>query len=175
MVNINLMPWRELELAYQKKIIKIGCFVSIMLMLVLIGLPHLIMSYRVGVLQERVDELKASLTELEAVKKNQDEKKEVEGEGEGQKTSVSLGEVFALFVSLNKYEDNGVCFLSMARRKKAVIFSGLTYSVSDLSSFLSHWKAANHFSQIKIEQLQPKGNHRIQFRMRAIGSERNRI
>jgi hypothetical protein len=40
--------------------------------------------------------------------------------------------------------------------------------VSDLSSFISTWQAASHFSQIKIEKLQQKGNHRIQFRLRAI-------
>jgi Tfp pilus assembly protein PilN len=171
MVNINLLPWRKQEQAYQQKIIKVICCGSIVLLAVLIGLPHFMMNYGVGVLEERVNELKASLAEIEEVRTIQQEKQAVDSEEENQKTTLSLREIILFILSLNKNEDSGVCFLSMAKRKNTVIFTGLTPSVSDLSTFLNEWRATNHFSQIKIEQLQQKENHRIQFRLRAIGNK----
>lgn len=165
-MNLNFLPWRQLRRDYRVNVIKKFIGISILLSIVFICVPHFWFKSREDQLNETISNLKQSLAMLE------EERKLLGGSTESAREEshnvASLASVSALFFALSQFIDTKVCFSSVAKHKNTIAFNGESRSIMDLSIFIASWQAAKFFTEIKIEKLTEKENHKVQFRLRAI-------
>lgn len=166
MVNVNFLPWRRMRQVYQAKVVKQFISISLLLILFVICIPYFWFKYKEDQLIETISSLKQNLAMLEEEQTILGNSVVLAQEGEGHITAIAG--VSALFSALSQNSDPMVCFSSVAKHKNTVAFNGESRSITDLSIFIASWPAAKFFSEIKIEKLAEKENHKVQFRLRAI-------
>ena len=73
-----------------------------------------------------------------------------------------------LFIELARQQGPNVCFTEIKDEKNNIVFLGQAYSAADLTEFLRHWRVADLFSEIKIDQLVQQKNGLVQFQLHAM-------
>jgi Tfp pilus assembly protein PilN len=157
MVNINLLPWREEELKYRKKVIRKMLSLAILLVVVINLIIHQLISRHQHAVRERIV----------AMNKTVDHVNQINGVGSTHsKSSVSLSDsdsLQKLFSVLGKNQAKKVCFTSIESREQSMFFIGKAKSVNDLTEFLLHWDAANLFAAIRIREMEQSEDGTVRF------------
>jgi hypothetical protein len=158
MVNelaINLLPWRENELRYQKKALRQVCFMILALSLLIIVIAQIIFSNKEKTMKAGIILLNASLNdysgrEFQGEKFNSQSKTELpRGKNEFSKK---------LFLEFEEMRTGKVCFTNIEDLSQGFLFSGKAASVGELTSFLRHWHAVYLFDELQIKSIeQDKG------------------
>ena len=164
MVEINLLPWRQLQYDYQLKMLKImiGSVVAIVLMIV--GARYVFFAYQIDETTARVDTLQHQIEQLSKQKENKDQYTEADKIKTLQFNDATIK---SLFVQLGLPYDHEVCFTSITRHKNKLSFVGRTRSPADLTNFLRAWQAANLFTDLQIERLERDAKPNMFFHFQA--------
>ena len=169
MVTINLLPWPEYIRVYQAARIKkllLGAAVAAFSMVLCM---HFYMSRQLHAKQNEIAKLEEEIDKFSNVEpffspKNAD----LNAGKDRESREINHKKTQKLFTELGKMIIGKVCFTEIVREKNTIIFSGRAETAADFTLFLTHWKAASLFSEIKIEQLQYQPAHQqMHFRFQA--------
>lgn len=161
---MNLLPWREREKIYQKKMVNKLFLSSVTATICCFVMLHWMLEKHHDRLMSQVQHVQHELNTY-LMHSSDDEKMTAlstrfESLIHHQKTMKNL--LLALGESMN----TPVCFTDIARYENRISFSGKARSLEDLTAYLLSWKAAYLFSEIKINQLK-QDNQFVQFRFQA--------
>jgi len=166
MVEINLLPWRDYVLVYQRKQLKKILLTAVLSAVFLVAAMHLLCSRQLHGLQIRKTQLDQDLSQYAAQQQLRASMRLLHTEEAGQSRSRDDTAAGKLFVELGKSRLSGVCFTEIVRDRNSILFAGQTRSAADLTDFLVNWNAAALFSELQIDQLQLQKSHLMQFRFR---------
>lgn len=161
MVTINLLPWRDYARIYERK------YLRKMILINLIILSVLFISARLFITNQEID-LQSRIMYLQKEIKKYDVpliKKQVSFSPSIYIKPHTIKKLLAGLVSINGIQ---VCFANVERVGDKISFVGKAHSAADLTEFLSQWKAASLFSQIKIQSIEQQENDGIGFGFQAI-------
>lgn len=159
MVTINLFPWREAEIKYQKQSVK-KIFLSV---LVLTAIMHL-GSY--VLLSKQKNALHVQLVNKQESLKKSGKMQFVSGvNNNSQNQQVILAR---LFKALGEKPQINACFDQIKQDKHDYYFYGRARSMQDLTAYFLHWEAAHLFSEIKIKSITQE-NAAVKFEVVAKG------
>jgi Tfp pilus assembly protein PilN len=172
MVNINLLPWRPLERAYQaKQLKKIICLAFISPLLAALCAVWLFSLYEQR-LASRVHLLKDEIHWQENAN-NTSKQTNLAISPDMLASLISYAEnTNALLSVLHHTSSETVCFREIKRTNQAILITGEADSSDDLAFFLKQWKAVDLFSEIKVDHLKQKSDHVVQFRLSATTNQR---
>ena len=151
MLNINLLPWREQkQLSEKRKVLQFGisafCFSFILILS-----WYYFLKWKIFHLERKITELQIEQKEFAKTPTN----KPSEITNETNNAFLRYQHATKLFFSdLVKLPDNNICFTEIIRDKNRMIFTGNAYSTIALTTFLTQWKSAYLFSEIRIKQIQ---------------------
>ncbi len=168
MVALNLLPWRTYDVLHRKKTIRRTWLGSIFFTFFLIVLIHVVLSKKVAFLSSQIDFLKNELMNASNVQVDQEKTKSNKmlnpAGGYDQAT------IQKLFVSLAQSRVDPVCFLDITRNERHVTFIGKARSLSDLTTYLLHWKAAGLFDSVQLKEIKQEKQF-VHFNIQAMEEE----
>ena len=156
MVNINLLPWREEELKYQKKILKRIFIFAALLAITINIIGHIILSQQENAIQKRI-------TDNNEILKNVNKMNATDVLSHADNALPDITFIGKIFSELGKIQQPMTCFTEIKNADQTFFFRGKAQSMQDLSNYLSHWKAATFFADIKIKQIKQQENGMVRF------------
>lgn len=168
MVSINLLPWRAYARRYQQQVLRKLLLSVFLLTLLLIVCLHWITAERTQALQLRVTTLEQASQPLLLAQKQW---KASSDSGNEAVMKALLNYRYAtkkLFAELGRIKADTLCFTQIVRARGRISFAGQAHSAAELTAFLTGWRAAYLFSEIRVEQLEQQENHLIRFRFQAM-------
>jgi Tfp pilus assembly protein PilN len=176
MVEVNLLPWRDQQKLYEKKIVKNLLFAAVFFSLFLNFLIHCFMTARIETLNSHVTLLQEEVLKLETLQRQVEETRKHHDLSQQwlQQLTQYQAETTHLFTGLINRPIKNICFTALSRAANTITFLGYARSAIDLKEWLSSWGPAQNFFAIKIENLhEQKANQIIHFRFIAI--EKNKL
>lgn len=164
MVSINFLPWREYLLVYQRKSVLRLIAVSILISMAFLMGMHQYLSEQVQNLQEKITTLQIAMQRnKQLAENNKNEWQTMAALFSYQKLTNTL------FLQLSQSFNPSICFFSIERKDKQIIFLGRANSIEGLTTYLNQWPGVENFSEIKIEEInQTINDPTVEFRLRGI-------
>lgn len=157
MVNLNLLPWREQQVRYERRILLtiVGCVSAAALLMVVIFDRCLYYQHQ-GVLSH-LDQLKKEITWRAGLAK----------------TSASPSNLAAMpnenlqefFKRLNQMDTTNICLEQVSKTKETIEMKGIASSADQLTSFIHRSSLVSYFSEVKVKQLQPQNTNQLKFHL----------
>lgn len=144
-MNINLLPWRDEEIKYQKKIVKKMLVLAALLGMAINILCHFILSQQENTLQKRI------IASNEMLKKT--------GKINLLETDDQLPSPGKIFFVLGKKQQAMTCLTEIKSEYQLFFFKGKARSMQDLMD----WKAATILSDMKFKQIKQQENGIVEF------------
>jgi hypothetical protein len=158
MVEINLLPWRHYARVYETRQIKKMMAAVAVLAVLTLAAVHWLLSMRQHSLRLHALALEQELAPLRKQSHASQSPRNRESH------AILPGQFFR---ALGQMPQSPVCFTDISREQGAFIFAGQTRSAADLTDFLVHWKLADEFSLLHIEQMRQSGAL-LRFRFRGM-------
>jgi Tfp pilus assembly protein PilN len=158
MVEINLLPWRHYVRVYEVRQIKKMMAAFAVLAVLTLAAVHLLLSMRQQSLYHHALALEQKLTPL---RKQLHVSQSLRNKGSH---AIFPGQFFR---ALGQMPQSPVCFTDISSEQGMFIFAGQTRSAADLTDFLVHWKLADAFYLLRIEQMRQNGAL-LRFRFRGM-------
>ena len=149
---INLLPWREQELNYQKKMLRRMLIFSALLGISINIVIHIILAKQEEVLRERVNINNEALTT-----------KQIPADISTDHPSLNMTFIGKMFSSFEQKPKTLTCFTEIKQLEQTFLFKGIAESMQDLMQYFLHWKAADIFTDIHIKQILQQEDGRLQF------------
>lgn len=151
MITFNLLPWRSFERRHQIKIMSLLVIGSLVLSFLLNYFAH---GY---LMQEMIFLQQAEKKSLEnAFKKHLNEEQKENSLTKESLPAKALQQQKMLshfFKHLDKFNNEAICFKTLAYNENKFSFAVDTFSLQDLTVFFKKWSAKLNFSEIKIEKM----------------------
>lgn len=157
MVNINLLPWRDYELEYQKRNLFKISFMIIGLAALMGFSIHMVISRQEIAMQNRVALINQKLNDYR-------EQNQIADKPVSLIQNRPYGKIF--FESKTMYQAM-VCFTDIEKMNKTISFAGKARSLTGLTEFLLQWEAAYLFSEIQIKLIEQQENGLVKFGFQA--------
>jgi Tfp pilus assembly protein PilN len=142
MVEFNLLPYREEELKYRKKMVKRMLFCAVSLVMAINIIFHQIISHRNDVIRHRILVMNETLNQF---------KQTSSAPAHYQQRDDALSQ---LLVAVGKSDNPSACFTSMEKTEQSFLFTGKARSLNDVTEFLLHWPAAKYFAEIHVKLIE---------------------
>lgn len=166
MVIFNLLPWRQYEQKYYKRVSKIIFLLSGLLALMIIVIVHAGLSKKMTRIKNRTTLLTEEINRYHEQVKRDNHIHEY--------TSDTIKKIFKhreinkkLLAALGNMHREEVCFMEISRIKNTLSFNGQASSVADLTQFLTHWNEVSFFEQIRIQQIEQIKDGLVRFAFQA--------
>lgn len=156
MVNINLLPWREQELKYQKKMLGRMFVLTAMSGIIIIVVMHIILAQQENILRARINAGNETLTKTHS-------QSEVAA-ANPLPDIILIGKIFSALESTSQAM---ICFTEIKNEQQSVLFKGKTQSMQDLTQYFLHWKAKALFTDLNIKQISQQENGMLEFALEA--------
>lgn len=162
---MNLLPWREYERVYQRKLLKRILFITCLLALASLLAIHVCLSreehrarIRLAVIEDELNKFRRDFFPVPHVIKSGGAAVTIPGLLLDQRGFNRL-----FFSGLGEMEPAGICFMKIQRVNNVTRFQGQADSSADLTAFLLHWRMSGLFSEIHINSLEQERNGRMRF------------
>lgn len=149
MVEVNLLPWREYQKMYEKKVLH-ACLIGALVVSALILLPtHFWLQIELQHHDKKTARLKEQVqlhfgAELTKLAPNY---MSASALAYDHATQVLLHDI------ASHHDVAQACFTTISRTANHIQFTGNTRSAADLALFLKSWAGAKAFSEIMIDEL----------------------
>jgi hypothetical protein len=149
MVNINLLPWREEEIKYQKKCIKKILAITILFALTINIVSHFVLAQQENALQQRIDASNEMLkkSEISNLPDMDNELRDI---------TTFIGKIFS---ASGKEQQAKACFTEIKNDDQSFLIRGKARSMQDLLD----WKAESFPADMKIKQIKQQESGIVQF------------
>lgn len=170
MVEVNLLPWRHLQIRYERRVVLQIWISVIAISLIVSAYTHVKLSVRLATLQARITHLQEQ-NQLSINKKKQDvgakQQQQLDLRPWLQKLRAYQQATLELMLKLKQPHAPILCFAEITRVNDTIQFSGMTRSAFDLTDFLMQWAAAPIFSRIRLNALEKQQSQLMQFNFTA--------
>lgn len=166
MVNINLLPWREHELEYQKLILYRMFLLVIVLTASIIFAAHIIISQQEAAVRIRIALINQKLNYYHKQSEQVIQPVKLPDVQRQQPLSQKMlsGKLFAESDRMNQAM---VCFTDIERMSKTFSFTGKARSMGDLTEFLRQWNTASLFNEMQVKLIEQEKNGLVKFGFQA--------
>ncbi len=144
MVTINLLPWREQQTRYEKRVLMYVILGAAACALFILLCCDRYLSYQKDASVERVEHLKKELSWRQGLANYLQQPAKL----------LPQNNVFDFFQRLNESDSREVCFEQIKKNKSGIELRGLASSSEQLTAFLQSSPLAAYFAELKINQLQ---------------------
>lgn len=161
MVTFNLLPWRQYQKAQQQKRLTIIMGSVILFSVTTIMIAYLVMS---AWERQRAYHITALTSEWHRYQEsNALRRKKFLSQTKPVNQVNHDITMDKLFSGLAKQSPENVCFTEMVRDKNTIIFTGVTDSAADLTTYLRQWSLAYLFTDITLKLLEQQDNGSLRF------------
>jgi Tfp pilus assembly protein PilN len=165
MVEINLLPWREQKLQYERSMMQryivAGLAIACMMLLCL----HVLFSVRNHRDWQRLQSMGAALPVVADV--SQADRQTMDNAG-GAVEFFSGTKVAAILDAAGKSTNNGICFQRIAYNESGLQLTGQAFMLQSLASGLRMLEASHLFTSVQFSEMkQETVHHDFQFVMQA--------